>query len=110
EVIETALTINGPDVVRAGSQMRVSWSQVVNPQDRIAIVPAGADEGSSGNYTDAGNRVSTDAKAPKETGLYELRYVLKEGRRTLASHAFEVVAEDAPLDDGTGLSAPAQAG
>ena len=48
-------------------------------------------------------------RAPAEPGLYEVRYVLDEGRRTLASSPIEVVAADAPLDDGAGLSAPATA-
>ena len=49
-------------------------------------------------------------KTPAETGLYEIRYVLREGARTLASHRLEVVAKNAPLDDGAGLKVPAQAG
>lgn len=110
EVVEAVLTIGGPDVVRASSVMRVAWSQAIHPHDRITIVPSGVDEGSHGTYIDAGSTTSGDLKVPKETGLYEVRYVLKEGRRTLASHAFEVVDADAPLDDGAGLSAPAQAG
>ena len=55
------------------------------------------------------NRDNITLTAPAETGLYEIRYVLDEGSKTLASSPLEVVAADAPLDDGAGLSAPASA-
>src|SRR5690606_25654378 len=44
--------------------------------------------------------------APKEPGLYEIRYVLNEGQITLAMASLEVVGADAPLDEGAGLSVP----
>jgi Ca-activated chloride channel family protein len=62
-----------------------------------------------GNYIRVRDKLQGDLKAPAKPGLYEVRYVLREGARTLASHNLEVVAADAPLDDGAGLSAPAQA-
>src|SRR5690606_23215237 len=37
------------------------------------------------------------------------RYMLNEGSRTLARHDLEVVAADAPLDEGAGLDVPAEA-
>src|SRR5690606_12629495 len=65
-----------------------------------------------GTYTDyirVRDQLQGDLKTPAEPGLYEIRYVLNEGARTLASHDIEVVEADAPLDDGAGLSAPAGA-
>lgn len=47
--------------------------------------------------------------APKETGLYEIRYVLREGNKTIGSIFLEVIAADASLDDGAELSVPAAA-
>ncbi len=110
EVVEAVVTVSGPDVVRTGSKLRVAWSASIHPEDYITIVPAGADEGQYADYIRVRDKLEGDLKAPAETGLYEIRYVLREGARTLASHDLEVVAEDAPLDDGAGLSAPAQAG
>ncbi len=110
EVVEAVVTVSGPDVVRAGSKLRVAWSASIHPEDYITIVPAGADEGQYADYIRVRDKLEGDLKAPAETGLYEIRSVLREGARTLASHDLEVVAEDAPLDDGAGLSAPAQAG
>jgi Ca-activated chloride channel family protein len=110
EVVGAEMTLSGPDVVRAKTEVRVNWSSSIHPQDFITIVPAGAAEGAEGKYFRVQSKTEGKLAAPTETGLYELRYVLNEGRRTLASHRFEVVAADAPLDDGAGLSAPAQAG
>ena len=72
-------------------------------------MPAGADEGDYLAYRRVEGRDSISLTAPAEIGLYELRYVLDEGSKTLASSPIEVVAADAPLDDGAGLSAPATA-
>jgi Ca-activated chloride channel family protein len=110
EVVAAEMTLSGPDVVRAGTEVRLTWSSSIHPQDFITIVPAAAAEKSEGKYFRVQNKTEGKLAAPAETGLYEMRYVLNEGRRTVASHAFEVVAADAPLDDGAGLSAPAQAG
>ena len=45
-------------------------------------------------------------KAPAETGLYEVRYVLNEGKRVMARKQLEVLAADAQLERGASLSAP----
>ena len=47
--------------------------------------------------------------APSETGLYEIRYILDAGSRTLARHMLEVVEETAALDTGGSLSVPSTA-
>jgi len=109
EVVEAGITISGPEVVRAGTSLRINWSASVHPQDYVTIVPAGADQGTYTDYIRVGDKLQGDLKAPDEPGLYEIRYVLREGARTLASHDLEVVEADAPLDDGAGLSAPAEA-
>src|SRR5690606_30907630 len=109
EVIEADVSVSGPEVVRAGTSLRVSWTAVIHPEDYITIVPSGADEGKYGEYIRVRDKLQCDIRAPQEPGLYELRYVLREGASTLASQALEVVAADAPLDDGAGLSVPPKA-
>ncbi|MCI2395582.1 hypothetical protein MN186_14140, partial [Aliiroseovarius sp. N1F302] len=106
EVVDAEIGIAGAAIVRAGTDVDVSWSSTINARDFITIVPAGADEGSSDGYIRVGKANKGRLSAPEASGLYELRYVLNEGRRTLASAPLEVVAADAPLDDGAGLSAP----
>ncbi|HHX83084.1 MAG TPA: hypothetical protein GX696_08905, partial [Pseudomonadaceae bacterium] len=66
-------------------------------------------EGTAGDYSRVESRLERDIKAPAEPGFYEIRYVLNEGARTLASQDLEVVDANAALDAGIGLSVPAQA-
>ncbi|WP_374832448.1 vWA domain-containing protein [Paenochrobactrum pullorum] len=110
EVVAAEVTVSGPEVARAGSKIKVTWSTSVHPEDYLTIVPAGTAEGKYADYIRVRDASAADMKTPAETGLYEIRYVLREGARTLASHRLEVVAENAPLDDGAGLKVPAQAG
>ncbi|WP_417584393.1 vWA domain-containing protein [Pelagibacterium sp.] len=109
EVVEAEVILNGPDVARAQTSLRINWSMAIHPQDYITIVPAGADEGTYRDYIRVRTDLEGDMNAPAEPGLYEIRYVLQEGARTVSSRTLEVVGADAPLDDGAGLVVPAQA-
>ncbi|WP_069298990.1 vWA domain-containing protein [Neptunicoccus sediminis] len=106
ELIEPEMGISGPGSVRAGTQVDIQWSSAINGSDYVTIVPAGADEGTRHTHLRVRDMTEGRLKAPDETGLYEIRYVLDQGNKTLASAPLEVVDADAPLDDGAGLSAP----
>lgn len=107
EIVEADIELAGPDTVRAGSQIRVVWSgSPPHGRDYVTIVPMGAQEGAYGDYVRVGGRDSADLSAPEETGLYEVRYVLDEGKRILARHPVEVVAATAALNEGGALEAP----
>jgi Ca-activated chloride channel family protein len=108
EVVEAEIVLNGPAVARAQTPVRINWSASIHPQDYITIVPAGADEGSYQGYIRVRNNLEGDLDAPADPGLYEIRYVLQEGARTVSSRTLEVVGTDAPLDDGAGLVVPSQ--
>ena len=110
EVVEAEIVLNGPDFARAQTPLPISWSASIHPQDYITIVPAGADEGTYQDYIRVRNNLEGDLDAPADPGLYEIRYVLQEGARTVSSRILEVVGADAPLDDGAGLVVPSQAG
>ncbi|MEQ8598333.1 MAG: VWA domain-containing protein [Devosia sp.] len=109
EVVEAEQSVSAPGIVRAESTFEVSWSETVNPRDWVTIVPVGADEGDYLAFQRVQGNDSVELQAPADPGLYEVRYVLDEGSKTLASSPVEVVAADAPLDDGAGLSVPASA-
>ena len=109
EVVEAEQSVSAPGIVRAESTFEVSWSETVNPRDWVTIVPVGADEGDYLAFQRVQGNDIVELQAPAEPGLYEVRYVLDEGSKTLASSPVEVVAADAPLDDGAGLSVPASA-
>ncbi|MBV0914113.1 hypothetical protein, partial [Anianabacter salinae] len=106
EVIPAEVTLTAPALVRAGAEVQVSWQPSVNPRDLVLIAPAGADADEELSYSPARTNSETTLTAPSEPGLYEVRYRLDEGRRIIAAVPLEVVAADAPLDDGAGLSAP----
>ncbi|NYT62464.1 VWA domain-containing protein [Alcaligenaceae bacterium] len=109
EVTEAKVTIEATDVVRANTPIEIRWSAVINRYDKVTIVPAGAKEGTRHNRFDVGQRLEGTLKAPAEPGLYEVRYTLNAGGKTVASAPVEVVAETAALDSGAGLQAPANA-
>lgn len=109
EVVSAEVGIAGPSIARAETPIRITWSASIHPQDYITIVPAGADEGVYKQYIRVRDKLQGDMKAPKDTGLYEVRYVLQEGSRTLASYPLEVIAADGALDGGAGLEVPDQA-
>ncbi|WP_226781112.1 hypothetical protein, partial [Oceaniglobus trochenteri] len=106
EVVAAEVGIAGPGKVRAGEDVDISWSSTVHGRDMIAIVPMGADEGKRGTYLRIGEATEGRLKAPSEPGLYEIRYILDVGSKTLASAPLEVLGADAPMDDGAGLSVP----
>ncbi|MFP4138641.1 MAG: hypothetical protein ACLFSR_09795, partial [Halomonas sp.] len=108
EITEPGIELSGPDKVRAGSEIRISWSgSPPHRHDFITVVSMGADddERGSGNKR-VGNNGEIDLEAPGQPGLYEVRYILDEDRRALARHNLEVVDENAPLDAGGSLEVP----
>ena len=66
----------------------------MNGQDYITIVPMGSDDGEFGNYFVVRDAAKGTLKAPAETGMYEVRYVLREGKKTLASEMIEITAPE----------------
>ncbi|MWD27149.1 VWA domain-containing protein [Aquicoccus sp. SCR17] len=106
EITEPEVTLSGPEEIRAGTEATIEWTGAVHGRDYITIVPVGAEEGSHGDYFRVKNDSRRKMRVPEEPGLYELRYVLDEGKRTMARHRIEVLAADAALESGASLSAP----
>ncbi|UJF24874.1 VWA domain-containing protein [Suttonella sp. R2A3] len=108
EVVDSEVTLKGPDQVVNGAVFDFEWDVTINPQDFITIVPADAKEGTRHAYIRVYDKHQSSLNAPGNSGLYELRYVLNEGLRTLAHTPVEVVNADAALDSGAGLNVPTQ--
>jgi Ca-activated chloride channel family protein len=106
EVTEPEVTLAAPNEIRAGSAFPVTWTGTVSRSDYITIVPMGAKVGARETHFRVRDDTENDLTAPTETGFYEIRYVLEEGRRTLAMQPIEVLAEDATLERGASLDAP----
>jgi Ca-activated chloride channel family protein len=77
--------LSAPLRVRPGDPIPVGWRGPGYPGDFLTIVQRGTEEGRWGYYayTEAGTPVTL--RAPEESGTYEIRYVLDQSGRTLAS-------------------------
>uniref|UniRef100_UPI0026083B7E hypothetical protein n=1 Tax=uncultured Halomonas sp. TaxID=173971 RepID=UPI0026083B7E len=89
------LMVNDP--ILPSGRFQVEWVGPDNPRDYITIVEAGAPEGSYADYvrTSRGSPVTLDA--PAEPGEYEVRYVIQQSGRTLASLPVSVGAGEVSL-------------
>ncbi len=106
EVTEPEVTISAADQVRAGDKLRVSWTGTINSSDYVNLVPVGTPDDAFGVYSQVRNKTELDLNTPEETGLYEIRYLMREGSRVLARQTVEVLAQDAALETGAQLDAP----
>jgi len=100
---DTDLSINAPAEVVAGSEIDVSWIGPDNRNDYIAIVKAGADEGTSINYSYTREGSPLELKTVDHPGVYEIRYVSAQFRNTLAM--FEITLTEAEVS----IEAPSEA-
>ena len=106
EVTEPSVQLTATETVRAKGDIAVTWQGDTNSRDIVTIVPMGAEDDAVEQHKRVRDNTEATLRAPEETGMYEVRYVLDEGRRTLARAIVEVVAEDAALDTGGSLDAP----
>ncbi|MFN4128615.1 MAG: vWA domain-containing protein [Paracoccaceae bacterium] len=90
-------TLTAPDEAPAGSVITVDWEGPDNPQDYITIVEAGAPEGSYTDYWRTNRGSPAQVTAPDGLGNYELRYVVQQSGRTLASRPVTLTAVSAGL-------------
>ena len=107
EVMEGNVIVSGPERVRAGTEMALSWTGAIYSRDYVTIVPAGTEDGEYADYIRVGSTTQGKMTAPAEPGLYEIRYHLERESRVMARHPVEVLAADAPMDEGAGLVVPA---
>mgnify|MGYP005848860451 CR=1 FL=1 len=106
ELTEPKVTITAPDTALTGEAISVSWTGTVDGGDYLTVVPMGAEDGARGAYIIVRDDDRATLKYPEETGFYEVRYLLREGLKTLASHRVEVLPADAALERGASLNAP----
>ena len=95
-------TLNAPDEANAGYSVAVDWKGPDVAYDAIVLVELGSSQSISETHTNLGNPAMV--QMPAEPGIYELRYVLNEDRKVLASRQISVV------EGPTKLVAPAEAG
>ncbi len=90
EAIDPQVVLQVPGTALQGGEFDISWAGAVNPRDYVTIVPVGTDEGVHGNYITARDDATGAQRVPAETGMYEVRYVLREGNKTLAAEMIEI--------------------
>lgn len=85
--------IDGPAEASAGTRIRVSARGPVDARHWIGFAPAGSGPGSFLDYQrPTGAQSEVELQVPAEPGDYELRYVLNESERVLASRPIKVLA------------------
>ncbi len=90
-------TLDTPAEVPAGSQIEVHWTGPDNKGDYVTIVEQGAPEGTYTRYEYTRQGSPVKLQTPDALGGYEVRYVVGQSKRTLASAPVTLVAVTANL-------------
>ncbi|MYL24471.1 VWA domain-containing protein [Halomonas alkaliantarctica] len=90
-------SVTAPEEAVTGSVIEVQWEGPDNPGDYITIVEAGAPEGSYTDYTRTSQGSPLSITAPDALGNHEIRYVLDQSDRVLASHSIRLMPASADL-------------
>ncbi|MBZ0216060.1 MAG: hypothetical protein K8F25_05875, partial [Fimbriimonadaceae bacterium] len=98
-----AASLDAPAEAAAGSEFEVVWTGPNNKGDFITIVEVGTPEGKFEDYAYARNGSPAKITAPDRLGAYEIRYVVGQSKRTLASRAITLTGVAASIE------APAEA-
>lgn len=94
---EPATSVTAPETVTAGSDLRVTWSENIHPEDYVTLVPVGAPDAEYDDYVKVRDDSEGTLTAPGEPGEYEAGYVLREDRSVLARVPVTVVEAQASV-------------
>ncbi len=97
-VADVDATVEGPELALVGAEIAVAWTGPGYEGDRIALAPVGGSETDPLAFVPASGLAPATLVAPTEPGAYELRYVMGQGGRVLASQTIEVSRTVATLD------------
>jgi len=101
EVVEKSVSVSASETVTGGANFTVEWSDAVHHRDYVTVVPADAPADAYDDYIRVGDARSGLLQAPADAGDYEVRYLLQESGRAIASAPLRVTGQD------VGVSAPA---
>ncbi len=105
---EPDATLAGPAEVPAGADFEVSWTGPGAKTDYLVIVEAGAPKTATGNFTYINENNPVVLRAPDALGAYEVRYILGDGRKVVASHPVTLTPIQATLEAPAEVPAGAQ--
>lgn len=91
--VEATVTPDPAGEAMAGTNILVHWTGPDRKGDYITIVPKGADNGAYRTYAYTRQGTPAEIRMPLEPGDYEVRYMLGQPIRTLAS--FDITATPA---------------
>ena len=98
-VTASAASVSGPATVMAGDTVTIKATGPAGSQHWIGFAPAGSSIGSYGDYMrPQGTQTEGTLVAPTEAGDYELRYVLNESEKIIATQSIKVTPAAATLD------------
>ncbi|MGB0132664.1 VWA domain-containing protein, partial [Dokdonella sp.] len=98
-VVASMASVSGPSSAMAGDTIKVTASGPEGSMHWIGFAPAGSEPGSYRDYMrPQGGQTEGTLMAPTEPGEYELRYVLNEREKVVASQPVTVTAAVAKLD------------
>jgi Ca-activated chloride channel homolog len=103
DIKAASASVQAPAFTNAAAEFEVTWQGPDNPGDYIAIAKAGTGPNSRIHYTRTKEGSPLRLRAPSDPGTYEVRYILRRGRKLLASSTIEIKAV------GASLQAPASA-
>ena len=95
-IVEGKVSVDAPDQASVGESIVVSWEGPDEQYDSITVAQIGEKTSINNTRTDRGNPLKL--QMPTKPGDYEIRYVLHNGRTTLASRPVTVVAANVMLD------------
>lgn len=105
KVVASEASVSGPAIAMAGDTITIKANGPQGSSHWIGFAPAGSDVG---NYLDyvrpQGTATEATVMAPTEAGEYELRYVLNENEKIVASQPIKVTAAIAKLDAPTSMA------
>lgn len=92
EITEPQVTLTGPEAIRAGDEIRLSWTGAVDPRDTITLVAVGPPDGDTADYIRVrGNGPPPVAlEMPEQPGRYALRLLDIAGKAVLARKVITV--------------------
>ena len=90
EIKAVTAKINAPASAKAGGTFEVGWQGPDSKSDYIAIARPDQKPGSQVNYTYTKRGNPAKMKAPKEPGIYEVRYILGRGNKLLAKTTIDI--------------------
>ncbi|MEL7487211.1 MAG: vWA domain-containing protein [Pseudomonadota bacterium] len=90
---DVSASLESPERVVAGAKLSVAWEGPGHYRDWVTITKPDAAENRYTSYKYARNGAPQALTAPKEPGVYEVRYVLG-GKRVIARNPLTVVAKE----------------